>query len=136
MISMGKLILLALIILAAVLVWKAFGPASWNQNRQMKTAERPAIKGPDDDEEFLWNIEKNRFKERRRQEQERQQRHEHQQRQPRSQGEAKGASRTNDAPDTNPPGDTTPSGDATGSDPTKDSHYPNNKKNDAKPDDQ
>ena len=25
----------------------------------------PAIKGPDDDEEFLWNIEKNRFKERR-----------------------------------------------------------------------
>ena len=23
------------------------------------------IKGPDDDEEFLWNIEKNRFKERR-----------------------------------------------------------------------
>lgn len=136
MISMGKLILLALIVLAAVLVWKAFGPASWNQNRRMKTAERPAIKGPDDDEEFLWNIEKNRFKERRRQEQERQQRHEHQQRQPRSQGETKGASRTNDAPDTNPPGDTTPSGDATGSDPTKDSRYPNNKKNDAKPDDQ
>lgn len=129
MISMGKLILLALIVLAAVLVWKAFGPASWNQNRQMKTAERPAIKGPDDDEEFLWNIEKNRFKERRRQEQERQQRHK-EQRQPRSQGETKGASRSNDAPETSP------SGDATGSDPTKDSHYPNNKKNDAKPDDQ
>lgn len=80
MICMGKLILLALIVLAAVLVWKAFGPASWNQNRQMKTAERPAIKGPDDDEEFLWNIEKNRFKERRRQEQERQQRHDEQER--------------------------------------------------------
>ncbi len=80
MISMGKLILLALIVLAAVLVWKAFGPASWNQNRQANSVNRPAIKGPDDDEEFLWNIEKNRFKERRRQEQERQQRHDEQQR--------------------------------------------------------
>ncbi|MDK4301557.1 hypothetical protein NLL32_10700 [Corynebacterium propinquum] len=77
---MGKLILLALIVLAAVLVWKAFGPASWNQNRQANSVNRPAIKGPDDDEEFLWNIEKNRFKERRRQEQERQQRHDEQQR--------------------------------------------------------
>ena len=27
--------------------------------------QRPQIKGPDDDEDFLWNIEKNRFKERR-----------------------------------------------------------------------
>ena len=27
--------------------------------------QKPEIKGPDDDEEFLWNIEKNRFKERR-----------------------------------------------------------------------
>lgn len=80
MISMGKLILLALIVLAAVLVWKAFGPASWNQNRHANSVNRPAIKGPDDDEEFLWNIEKNRFKERRRQEQERQQRHDEQQR--------------------------------------------------------
>lgn len=78
--SMGKLILLALIVLAAVLVWKAFGPASWNQNRQANSADHPSIKGPDDDEEFLWNIEKNRFKERRRQEQERQQRRDGQQR--------------------------------------------------------
>lgn len=81
---MGKLILLALVVLAAVLVWKAFGPASWNQNRQAtSSAQRPAIKGPDDDEEFLWNIEKNRFKERRRQEQE-------QQRQSRERGREQG----------------------------------------------
>lgn len=94
---MGKLILLALLVLAAVLVWKAFGPASWNHNRQAKSAVRPAIKGPDDDEEFLWNIEKNRFKERRRQEQE-QQRHK-EQRQSRNHGTQQDTSRATDSPD-------------------------------------
>ncbi len=64
---MGRLILLLLFVLAAVLVWKAFGPSSWNKKvQQTQQPQRPAIKGPDDDEEFLWNLEKQRFKERRR----------------------------------------------------------------------
>ncbi len=63
---MGRLLLILLIIVAVVLVWKAFGPGSWKRNRPTGGAEKPrAVKGPDDDEEFLWNIEKNRFKERR-----------------------------------------------------------------------
>ena len=65
---MGRLILLLLFVLAAVLVWKAFGPSSWNKKAQQP--QRPAIKGPDDDEEFLWNLEKQRFKERRARERE------------------------------------------------------------------
>ncbi|MDO5077874.1 hypothetical protein [Corynebacterium sp.] len=59
---MGRLLLLLLIVVAVVLVWKAFGPGTW------RTPEEPAIKGPDDDEEFLWTLEKNRFKQRRAQE--------------------------------------------------------------------
>ncbi len=34
----------------------------------MESGAKPEIKGPDDDEEFLWNIEKNHFKARREQE--------------------------------------------------------------------
>ncbi|MGY0887981.1 MAG: hypothetical protein ACYCDI_00195 [Corynebacterium aurimucosum] len=68
---MGRLILLLLFVLAAVLVWKAFGPSSWNKKvQQTQQPQRPAIKGPDDDEEFLWNLEKQRFKERRARERE------------------------------------------------------------------
>ena len=62
---MGRLILLALIILAVVLLWKAFGPGSGKRAGPDRPAELPEIKGPDDDEEFLWTLEKNRFKERR-----------------------------------------------------------------------
>lgn len=61
---MGRILLLLLIILAIFLLWKAFGPSSWKRNKQAHNAP-PAIKGPDDDEEFLWKIEKQRFKERR-----------------------------------------------------------------------
>ncbi|RNE48943.1 hypothetical protein [Corynebacterium alimapuense] len=61
---MGRLLLILLIIVAIVLVWKAFGPSSWKRN-QVDSATPKAIKGPDDDEEFLWNIEKNHFKQRR-----------------------------------------------------------------------
>ena len=62
---MGRIILLLLFILAAYLVWKAFGPSTWKK----REVEQPrAIKGPDDDEEFLWNLEKERFKQRRAQE--------------------------------------------------------------------
>ena len=60
---MGRLILLILLVLAVYLVWKAFGPSSWKKPEQVE--QRPAIKGPDDDEEFLWKLEKERFKERR-----------------------------------------------------------------------
>ncbi|MGD7003129.1 hypothetical protein [Corynebacterium halotolerans] len=62
---MGRLLLLLLIIVAVVLLWKAFGPKTW-QKRQVTPAAPPRpVKGPDDDEDFLWNLEKNRFKERR-----------------------------------------------------------------------
>ncbi len=61
---MGRIILLALVIVAVVLLWKAFGPTTW-QNRAVGGAQAPQIKGPDDDPDFLWNIEKQRFKERR-----------------------------------------------------------------------
>ncbi len=60
---MGRLLLVLLVVVAVVLVWKAFGPKTWQRNQ---VAPQPReIKGPDDDEEFLWRIEKERFKERR-----------------------------------------------------------------------
>lgn len=62
---MGRLVLLLLIIVAAVLVWKAFGPGSRNRNQMGAQQPQRQIKGPDDDEEFLWNLEKNQFKQRR-----------------------------------------------------------------------
>ncbi|MCQ9342658.1 hypothetical protein [Corynebacterium kozikiae] len=65
---MGRLILLLLLIAAVVLVWKAFGPSSWKRNA---APEPPAIKGPDDDEEFLWRLERDRFKQRRAEEEKR-----------------------------------------------------------------
>ncbi|MDY3128083.1 MAG: hypothetical protein SOW59_08195 [Corynebacterium sp.] len=62
---MGRILLFLLFVLAAVLVWKAFGPGSWKRN-QPEAGNAPAvIKGPDDDEEFLWNLEKEAFKQRR-----------------------------------------------------------------------
>ena len=65
---MGRVLLILLVIVAAWLLWRAFGPGSnerYGSLRPNKQHQTPAIKGPDDDEEFLWNIEKNRFKERR-----------------------------------------------------------------------
>lgn len=60
---MGRLILLLLLLIAAVvLVWKAFGPKTWQKS---VTPEPPRIKGPDDDEEFLWRLERDQFKKRR-----------------------------------------------------------------------
>lgn len=65
--GMGRLVLLLLVLLAAWLLWRAFGPGSNERYGPIRQGsdQPPAIKGPDDDEEFLWNIEKNRFKERR-----------------------------------------------------------------------
>lgn len=67
---MGRIILLLLIIAALVLVWKAFGPSTWRRKTDTTfTANHtPAIKGPDDDEQFLWELDKKRFKKRREQE--------------------------------------------------------------------
>lgn len=59
---MGRLILLLLLIATVVLVWKAFGPQTWQKR---ETPEPPRIKGPDDDEEFLWRLERDQFKKRR-----------------------------------------------------------------------
>lgn len=82
---MGRLLLLVLIVLAVYLMWRAFGPGS---NKQVGQApERPQIKGPDDDEEFLWNIEKNRFKERRAREEAERKRREEEERRKRRDGE-------------------------------------------------
>lgn len=64
---MGRILLLLLILLAVWMMWRAFGPGS-SQRYGAERSEPSAIKGPDDDEEFLWNIEKNRFKEKRAQE--------------------------------------------------------------------
>ena len=63
---MGRVLLLVLIVVAIWLLWKAFGPDS--QKQQYDQNQPPAIKGPDDDEDFLWSIEKERFKQRREQE--------------------------------------------------------------------
>lgn len=65
MVGMGKILLAALFILAAVLLWKAFGPGTWKSNQVGPQQQPRQIKGPDDDEVFLWNLEKQRFKERR-----------------------------------------------------------------------
>ncbi|BAU94850.1 hypothetical protein N24_0588 [Corynebacterium suranareeae] len=63
---MGRLLLIILVIVAIVLLWKAFKPSTWRRNAGVNQGQAPRqVKGPDDDEEFLWNIEKNRFKRRR-----------------------------------------------------------------------
>ncbi|MFV8394826.1 hypothetical protein J5O04_03255 [Corynebacterium hindlerae] len=68
---MGRLLLLILIIAAIYLLWKAFAPTSLGG--APRPQQRPMIKGPDDDEDFLWNIEKERFKKRREEERRREQ---------------------------------------------------------------
>ena len=80
---MGRLLLLLLFVTAVVLLWKAYGPyihralglGSNGGNGFVgvgrgnpRGAARPVVKGPDDDEEFLWRLERDRFKQRRAQE--------------------------------------------------------------------
>lgn len=71
---MGRLVLLILIIVTIVLLWKAFGPQTWGNGAPLRRRgvnnkqEGLSHKGPDDDPDFLWNIEKERFKKRRAQE--------------------------------------------------------------------
>lgn len=72
--AMGRLVLLILIIVTIVLLWKAFGPQTWGNGAPLRRRgvnnkqEGLSHKGPDDDPDFLWNIEKERFKKRRAQE--------------------------------------------------------------------
>ena len=72
--AMGRLVLLILIIVTIVLLWKAFGPQTWGNGSPLRRKgvnskqEGLSHKGPDDDPDFLWNIEKERFKKRRAQE--------------------------------------------------------------------
>lgn len=75
---MGRLVILILIIVTVIVLWKAFGPGSrsgasaqgrvgageW-KNLGRKKQQEITRKGPDDDPDFLWNIEKERFKQRR-----------------------------------------------------------------------
>ncbi|MBZ8177649.1 hypothetical protein GSS88_07565 [Corynebacterium sp. 3HC-13] len=68
---MGRLLILLLIIVAAVLLWKAFGPGTWKRTTATPPVHR--IKGPDDDPEFLWKLEKEQFKRRRAEEHRKQQ---------------------------------------------------------------
>lgn len=65
---MGRLILLLCLVLAAYIVWRAFGPHTWNRNLNHTSQPARKIKGPDDDENFLWELEKKQFKQRRAQE--------------------------------------------------------------------
>lgn len=92
--GMGRVLLLVLIILAVWMLWRAFGPGSSERYGPLRSGgekQPPTIKGPDDDEEFLWNIEKNRFKERRaKEEAERRAREEEERRLRRERGNAQG----------------------------------------------
>ena len=53
---MARVILLLLILATLYALWVAFGP---------RNQPPPAIKGPDDDEEFLWRLQRDAFKKRR-----------------------------------------------------------------------
>lgn len=68
---MGRLLILIALIAVAVLLWKAFGPGSRNRG----AAQRPTAthtprsiappKGPDDDPDFLFRLNRDEFKRRR-----------------------------------------------------------------------
>lgn len=72
---MGRLLLILLIVVTIIALWKAYGPGSgysWQRSlNRGRDQKRIAPKGPDDDVDFLWTLEKEQFKLRR--EQERQQ---------------------------------------------------------------
>lgn len=64
---MGRVVLVVLVIVAVVLLWKAYGPRSWSGSTPTwswpRRPEPPAIKGPDDDEAFLMRLERKRLNE-------------------------------------------------------------------------
>jgi hypothetical protein len=70
---MGRLVIVVLVIVTVIVLWKAFGPKTWNTTSRTpkdnqfpslgRQKNRPVVtKGPDDDPDFLWNIKKERFK--------------------------------------------------------------------------
>lgn len=67
---MGRVLLVILIIAAVVLLWKAFGPGAGIWRRRRAAAAGRAPKGPDDDPDFLWHLEKRAYDERRERERE------------------------------------------------------------------
>lgn len=78
---MGRLLIIVLIIAAIVLLWRAFGPGAAGRSGPVRVpvprpirgrgpARPPAPRGPDDDEDFLWRLEKEAFERRRRAERE------------------------------------------------------------------
>ena len=70
---MGRLILLVLVIVTIIVLWKAF-VSTPKRGVGGGNTERPAApKGPDDDPDFLWKLDKARYEERKAQ-RERQQR--------------------------------------------------------------
>ena len=112
-IAMGRLVLLLMVIVTVVLLWKAFGPQTWGNGSPMrrrgvaKRRDELPHKGPDDDPDFLWNIEKERFKQRRAQEakeaeeaerKRRQERREQQRREPRGDKRGEHGSEGPDSP--------------------------------------
>lgn len=67
---MGRLLLIILIIVAVVLLWKAFGPGSHRQTTGAQKQQLPReVMGPDDDPDFLWKLQKQQHDERKRREQ-------------------------------------------------------------------
>lgn len=58
---MGRILLIMLVIVAIVLLWRAFGPGS--AARTSRGAAGPI--GPDDDPDFLWRLDKRRYDEER-----------------------------------------------------------------------
>ena len=58
---MGRLLLIILVIVAIVLLWKAFKPSTWKRNAEINQGQAPrAVKGPDDDEESNGSVEETR----------------------------------------------------------------------------
>lgn len=107
-IAMGRLVLLLMVIVTVVLLWKAFGPQTWGNRSPLRRRGVPnkkeglSHKGPDDDPDFLWNIEKERFKKRRAQEAkdaEKAERKRRQELREQQQREARGDKRDTDGPD-------------------------------------
>lgn len=73
---MGRIAILLLVIVTIIVLWKAFGPKTWNNDREVsekgqfpqlgrQKKQQVESKGPDDDPDFLWNLKKERFKQQR-----------------------------------------------------------------------
>ncbi len=86
---MGRLLLILLIVLAIVLLWKAFGPGARksgnNRPFRLNKPAQPQKKfiAPDDDPDFIWKLKKAEYDRKRREEQQRRERQERQRRQQR-----------------------------------------------------